>query len=62
MLAFYKKPLFAAFLFILSLALLPSASAQSGGSSTSVTGTVVESNGRGGRQRDSRSSQSGQWL
>src|SRR6266853_553845 len=45
MLALYKKPLFAAFLFILSLTLLPSASAQSGGSSTSVTGTVVDPTG-----------------
>jgi len=44
MLAFYKKPLLAAFLFIFSLALLP-ASAQSGGSSTSVTGTVVDQSG-----------------
>jgi len=44
MLAFYKKPLLAAFLFILSLALLP-ARAQSGGSSTSVTGTVVDQSG-----------------
>ena len=42
MLAFYKK---SAFLFILSLSLLPSASAQSGGSSTSVTGTVVDPTG-----------------
>src|SRR6266481_2935889 len=45
MLALYKKPLFAAFLFIRSLTLLPSASAQSGGSSTSVTGTVVDPTG-----------------
>src|SRR3989442_13685786 len=45
MLALYKKPLFAAFLFILSLTLFPSASAQSGGSSTSVTGTVVDPTG-----------------
>src|SRR5690349_1211666 len=45
MLAFYKKSLFAAFLFILSLSLLPGASAQSGGSSTSVTGTVVDPTG-----------------
>src|SRR5713226_6978008 len=45
MLALYKKPLFAAFLFILSLTLLPSASAQSGGSSTSVTGTVIDPTG-----------------
>ena len=45
MLAFYKKPLFAAFLFILSLSLLPGAKAQSGGSSTSVTGTVVDVTG-----------------
>src|SRR5882672_3220168 len=45
MLAFYKKPLFAAFLFILSLTLLPGAKAQSGGSSTSVTGTVVDVTG-----------------
>src|SRR6266404_9072212 len=45
MLALYKKPLFAAFLFILSLTLLPSASAQSGGSSTSLTGTVVDPTG-----------------
>src|SRR6202162_4875552 len=45
MLAFYKKPLFAAFLFILSLSLLPGASAQSGGSSTSVTGTVTDPTG-----------------
>jgi hypothetical protein len=45
MLAFYKKSLFAALLFILSLSLLPSASAQSGGSSTSVTGTVVDPTG-----------------
>jgi hypothetical protein len=45
MLAFYKKPLFAAFIFILSLSLLPSSSAQSGGSSTSVTGTVTDPTG-----------------
>src|SRR5437773_1879509 len=45
MLAFCKKPLFAAFLFILSLSLLPSASAQSGGSSTSLTGTVTDPTG-----------------
>src|SRR5882672_3705103 len=45
MLAFYKKPLFAAFLVVLSLSLLPGASAQSGGSSTSVTGTVVDPTG-----------------
>jgi hypothetical protein len=45
MLAFYKNPLFAAFLFILAISLLPSASAQSGGSSTSVTGTVVDPTG-----------------
>jgi len=45
MLAFYKKSLFAAFLFILSLSLLPGAKAQSGGSSTSVTGTVVDATG-----------------
>jgi hypothetical protein len=45
MLASYKKSLFATFLFILSLSLLPSASAQSGGSSTSVTGTVVDQSG-----------------
>jgi hypothetical protein len=41
MLASYKKSLFATFLFILSLSLLPSASAQS----TSVTGTVVDQSG-----------------
>ena len=45
MLAFYKEPLFAAFLFILSLSLFPGASAQSGGSSTSITGTVVDPTG-----------------
>jgi hypothetical protein len=45
MLAFCKRPLFAAVLFTLSLSLLPSASAQSGGSSTSVTGTVVDPTG-----------------
>jgi hypothetical protein len=45
MLAFYEKPLFAAFIFILSLSLLPSSSAQSGGSSTSVTGTVTDPTG-----------------
>ena len=45
MLAFYKKPLFAAFLFILSLSLLRGASAQSGGSSTSLTGTVTDPTG-----------------
>ena len=45
MLAFYKKPLFAAFLFILSMSLLPGASAQSGGSSTSLTGTVTDPTG-----------------
>ena len=45
MLAFYKKPLFAACIFILSLSLLPSSSAQSGGSSTSVTGTVTDPTG-----------------
>jgi hypothetical protein len=45
MLAFCKKPLFAAFLVVLSLSLLPGASAQSGGSSTSVTGTVVDPTG-----------------
>jgi len=45
MLAFYKKPLFAAFLFILSLSLLPGAKAQSGGSSTSLAGTVVDPTG-----------------
>jgi len=45
MLAFYKKPLLAAFLFVLSMTLLPRASAQSGGSSTSLTGTVVDPTG-----------------
>ena len=45
MLAFYKKSLSAVFLFILSLSLLPGASAQSGGSSTSVTGTVTDPTG-----------------
>ena len=45
MLAFYKKPLFAAFLFILSISLLPGASAQSGGSSTTLTGTVTDPTG-----------------
>jgi len=45
MLAFYKKSLFAAFMFVLYLALSPSATAQSGGSSTSVTGTVVDPTG-----------------
>src|SRR5882672_5738558 len=45
MLAFHKKPLFAAFLFILSLSLLPGAKAQSGGSSTSLAGTVVDPTG-----------------
>ncbi len=43
--AFYKKPLFAAFIFILSLSLLPSSSAQSGGSSTSLAGTVTDPTG-----------------
>ena len=42
MLAFYKKPLFAAFLFAFSLS---AARAQSGGSSTSLTGTVVDPTG-----------------
>jgi hypothetical protein len=45
MLAFYKKALFAAFLFILSASLVPGAGAQSGGSSTSLTGTVVDPTG-----------------
>jgi hypothetical protein len=45
MLAFYKKPLLAAFLFIVSLCPFPSASAQSGGSSTSLTGTVTDPTG-----------------
>jgi hypothetical protein len=45
MLAFYQKPLFAAFLLVFSLALLPGDSAQSGGSSTSLTGTVVDPTG-----------------
>ncbi len=45
MLAFYKKPLFAAFLFIFSISLLPGARAQSGGSSTSLTGTVTDPTG-----------------
>ena len=45
MLAFYKKSQSAAFLLILSLFLSPSANAQSGGSSTSVTGTVVDPTG-----------------
>jgi hypothetical protein len=38
MLAFYKKLMFAAFLFMLPLSLLPGASAQSGGSSTVTHG------------------------
>ncbi len=45
MLAFYKKSLFAAFLFVLSASLVPGAKAQSGGSSTSLTGTVVDPTG-----------------
>ena len=45
MLASYKKSLFAAFMAIFYLALGLSAHAQSGGSSTSVTGTVVDPTG-----------------
>ena len=45
MLAFYKKSLFAAFLMVFYIAFGLSASAQSGGSSTSVTGTVVDPTG-----------------
>ncbi len=45
MLAFIKKPLFAAILFTLSLSLVPGTSAQSGGSSTSLTGTIVDPTG-----------------
>ena len=45
MLAFYKKSLFAAFLVIFLFGLVSSAYAQSGGSSTSVTGTVVDPSG-----------------
>jgi hypothetical protein len=44
MLAFYKKPLLAGFLFVVSLSPFPSA-AQSGGSSTSLTGTVTDPTG-----------------
>ena len=43
--AFCKKSLSAVFLFILSWSLLPGASAQSGGSSTSVTGIVTDPTG-----------------
>ena len=43
--AYYKRPRLAALLFVLSLPLFPVASAQSGGSSTSVTGTVVDTTG-----------------
>ena len=45
MLAFYKKSLLVAFLFTLSASLVPGARAQSGGSSTSLTGTVVDPTG-----------------
>ncbi len=45
MLAFYKRPLFAAFLVIFLSGLSLHAHAQSGGSSTSVTGTVVDPTG-----------------
>ena len=45
MLAFYKKPLFAAFLLVVVLSSILSVYAQSGGSSTSVTGTVVDPTG-----------------
>ena len=45
MLASYKKPLFAAFMATFYLALGLYAHAQSGGSSTSVTGTVVDPTG-----------------
>ena len=45
MLAFYKKSLFAAFIIVFFLALGFQAYAQSGGSSTSVTGTVVDPTG-----------------
>jgi len=45
MLAFYRKSLSAAFLVTLYLAFNIGAIAQSGGSSTSVTGTVVDPTG-----------------
>jgi len=45
MLAFYKKPLLAAFLLVVFLSSILSVYAQSGGSSTSVTGTVVDPTG-----------------
>ena len=45
MLASCRKPLAAAFVIVLSLVLIPGAGAQSGGSSTSVTGTVVDPTG-----------------
>ena len=45
MLAFYKKSRLAAFILVFSLSLGSHAYAQSGGSSTSVTGTVVDPSG-----------------
>jgi hypothetical protein len=42
---FLQEALFAAFLFVLSLSLLPGAKAQSGGSSTSLAGAVVDPTG-----------------
>ncbi len=45
MLAFYKKSWFAAFIPVFLLSLTIPANAQSGGSSTSVTGTVVDATG-----------------
>jgi hypothetical protein len=45
MLALYKRPLFAAFLAVFYLAFVINVNAQSGGSSTSVTGTVVDPTG-----------------
>ena len=45
MLAFYKKSLFATFMVVFYLAVGLQAYAQSGGSSTSVTGTVLDPSG-----------------
>ncbi len=45
MLALYKRPLFAAFLAVFYLAFAINVNAQSGGSSTSVTGTVADPTG-----------------
>ena len=45
MLASYKKLLFAVFVIVLLVALVPAANAQSGGSSSSVSGTVVDPSG-----------------